>query len=86
LYKAVKAAESNVSKEQKLSQGRRYPFLSEASVSSFSILSLPLGAEFHDFHPFLRGPNPKSATIFYKMTYYKISLIKGVNKGSKSLF
>jgi hypothetical protein len=45
LYKAVKAAESNVSKEQKLSQGRRYPFLSEASVSSFSILSLPLGAD-----------------------------------------
>jgi hypothetical protein len=39
------------------------------------------------FIPFCGVPTPqKNATIFYKMTYYKISLIKVVNKGSKSLF
>jgi hypothetical protein len=37
------------------------------------------------FIPFCGLPAQKNATIFYKIVYYKISLIKIVNKGSKRL-
>jgi len=37
------------------------------------------------FFQFCGVPTKKNATIYYKMFYYKIGLIKVVNKGRESL-
>jgi len=81
------SASENISSSFPLHHDLRISFRSP-SFPHLIILHIPSNrcrTTFMIFFQFCGVPIKKNATIYYKMFYYKIGLIKVVNKGSESL-